>query len=178
MKRLILTALPVVAVSGCGTPPPSPGPAPAPPSSQIGRAVQTTHASRVASGANRRSNAMAPPPLAESEPVPQHKDLPAARRIARRFVGAYVRFLYGQLRERRSSTPTPSFGLSSVKAMRSSLPRSGPARSRILRITVTPAGPPVSALATATFHADGQLHQLTATLEPHGESWIVVAVDG
>jgi hypothetical protein len=43
---------------------------------------------------------------------------------------------------------------------------------------VRPAGPPISAIATATLTGGRGHYALTATLEPRHGGWIVVAIDG
>jgi hypothetical protein len=49
--------------------------------------------------------------------------------------------------------------------------------SYVSRVVVTPAGPPLSALATATVLAGRARYRLTVILEPRGNSWLVVALD-
>jgi hypothetical protein len=51
------------------------------------------------------------------------------------------------------------------------------ATPRTVRVAVTPTGPPLRALATATVLAGGGRYRLTVILEPRGNSWIVVALD-
>lgn len=178
MKWLTLVALSVAAVSGCGTPPQSRGPAPTPPSSQIGRPVQTTRASRTAGSARHGANVVAPPPLADSEPVPRREELPTARRTARRFVGGYIRFLYGRLAGAKVPDTGPQLRSALTKGATLKTPAEGSSRPRILRLTVQPAGPPISALATATLTTGRSRYKLTTTLEPRHGRWIVVAIDG
>lgn len=178
MKRLILAALPIAAASGCGTPPPSPGTVSAPPSSQIGRPVQTTRASRIAGSASRGATVVAPRPPAESEPVPRRGELPAAQRTARRFFRAYVRFLYRRLPAAEVPDAAPQLRSELTQSAALKTPAEGSSRPRIIRLTVRPAGPPISAIATATLTTQRGRYALTATLEPRHGRWIVVAIDG
>ena len=145
-------------------------------SGPIGRpitAISTLSATHKAQGPSRLPS----PPLAKSEPVIAPDDLGAARRTARQFFAAYVRFLYD--RARAPKGPNVSRQLQSQ--FRDQTARITPAeratRPRILHVTVAAAGPPMSATATATVLSGGSRSRLTATLEPHDGRWIVTAVE-
>jgi hypothetical protein len=101
----------------------------------------------------------------------------AARRAATRFFASYLLFLYGRLPA--SGVADASESLQSELCQGTSLvtPAERRARPRLLRVTVVPSGPPASALASAFVLANGTTHPLTATLEPRGRAWIVVAVE-
>jgi hypothetical protein len=142
---------------------------------QLGRPVQEIPpASQVpAVGASVR-----PPPLSKSEPISPARDVETARRIARRFFAGYLRFLYGRVPA--GEVPDVDGPLRRRLAHANTLitPAERSARPRVLGLVVVRAGPPASALATATIGSSPGRFRLTATLEPRDGGWIVVAVDG
>ena len=143
---------------------------------QIGRPIATNPTSPGASGSPAFAHRA--PPRAESRPAAQPSAIASAERPARRFFNSYLSFLYGRI---------PASSVANVDEQLRARLRSGlafvtpaerTARPRIVRVALTPAGPPLSAIATAAVLAGGGRYRLTATLEPRGDTWIVVALDG
>ena len=141
-------------------------------SSQLGRKVEEVPRS------SESPTSVQPPLLSKSEPVAADPDLAKVRRTADRFFAAYVRFLYGRI---------PASALPDIDArLRSQLARARPlvtpaersAVPKLVHLTVAAAGPPVSAIATATISSFPGRYRLTVTLESRHRRWIVVAVDG
>jgi hypothetical protein len=116
--------------------------------------------------------------LSKSEPVASAPDLANVRRTAERFFAAYVRFLYARIPA--SAVPDIDPQLRSQLALARPLvtPAERSAQPKLVHLTVSTAGPPVSAIATATISSSPGRYRLTVTLEPRHRSWIVVAVDG
>jgi hypothetical protein len=88
-----------------------------------------------------------------------------------------VSFLYGRI----PATSVADVDRPLRAKLRSGLafitPAERAARPRLVRVVVVPAGPPLSALATATVLAGGGRYRLNVMLQPRGDSWIVVALD-
>jgi hypothetical protein len=143
--------------------------------SRPGRPIQTVSDG----GSLRRTQALPappPPPLSSAERAARARALKPARRAAERFFSAYVRFLYGEIPA--AQVPGVAGQLRSELQQRAlRTPAERAARPRAIRVTVTTAGPPLSALATATILVDRNRYQLKATLEPQHGSWTVVAID-
>lgn len=142
---------------------------------QIGRPIATTPTSARPS----TTQALPPPPSPGSEPDPRpHASAVAsAERPARRFFDSYVSFLYGRI----PATSVVDVDQPLRAKLRSALalitPAERAATPRIVRVVVTPAGPPLRALATGTVLAGGGRYGLTVILEPRGNGWLVVALD-
>src|SRR6202035_1116432 len=116
-----------------------------------------------------------PPSLVQAEPSAQTAVLKPAWRTAARFFTAYVRLLYGETSGGRvPGVAAPS--RAELKQGSLTTPAERAARPRVARVGVTRAGPPLSALATATILVGQTHYQLTATLEPHHGRWVVVAI--
>jgi hypothetical protein len=142
---------------------------------QIGRRIATAPTP----APSRTTPALPHPPSRASEPDPPPRASAAAsaERPARRFFDSYVSFLYGRI----AATSVADVERPLRAKLRSGLafitPAERAARPRIARVAVTPAGPPLSALATATVLAGGDRYRLTVILEPRGDGWLVVALD-
>ena len=172
-SRLLLSPAALL-IAGCGaTTPPPPASTSVP--AQLGRPITAIGATRPPRSAQSR---LSLPPLKESEPTASARAVDRARPAARGFFATYLDFLYARL---------PATKVTDVdRQLRSQLdggeavitPAEHTAKPRILHLSISPAGPPLSAIATATVLANGRRYQLTATLEPRGGSWIAVAVDG
>lgn len=166
-----------LAVAACGRPaqrPPLPGSS-SPPG--VGRPITTTGRPPARQSNRVVSRSVPPPPLAKSEPVAPARGLGGADRTAKRFFISYIGYLYARLHGRAVADVDPQLRALLQDDRALGTPAERAARPAILHITLAPAGPPVSAIATATVVADGQRHRLTATLEPRARGWIVVAVD-
>lgn len=145
---------------------------------EIGRPIQVATAPNVLRQPASRSAVVAPPRLAESEPVASHRGLGAAREAALRFFPAYVQFVYGRIAA--GDVPDLSRRLRGELRKGTGLvtPAEKAAKPRILDVKVKPAGPPVSVIASADVAAGRGRYTLTATLEPQHGGWVVVAADG
>ncbi len=114
---------------------------------------------------------------ADSEPHASDAQVSAARKVARAFFTSYVAFLYGRLPARRVRDADRSLRLQFARGHATTTPAERASRARVGRVSLTSSGPPVSVLAVAVVAViDGPPSRLTATLEPYGRTWIVVAV--
>ncbi|MGO9972331.1 MAG: hypothetical protein ACLP01_05885 [Solirubrobacteraceae bacterium] len=101
----------------------------------------------------------------------------AARKVARAFFTSYVTFLYGRLPAHRVRDADGSLLSQLERGHATATPAERASRARVARVSLTSSGPPVSVLAVAVVTViDGPPSRLTATLEPYGRTWIVVAV--
>ncbi len=172
----ICISLMAAALAGCGSSAPR-GPVP------VLRPRASAAPNRVA--ANAVSAATAGPPArsigasddGDSEPHASHAQVSAARKVARAFFASYVAFLYGRMPARHVRDTDGSLRLQLAGAHATATPAERASRARIARVSLISSGPPISVIAVAVVTvADGPPTQLTATLEPHDETWIVVAV--
>ena len=113
------------------------------------------------------------------EPHASRTQVSDARSIARAFLTTYVAFLYGRLPAARVVGANPNLRRELEQGHATTTPAERAARPRIEHLFLSPAGPPVSAVARAivTTGCCSPSH-LSATLEPHGGGWLVVAVNG
>jgi hypothetical protein len=113
------------------------------------------------------------------EPHASRAQVSNARSIARAFLTTYVAFLYGRLPVQRIAGVDPNLRRELEQGHATTTPAERAARPRIEHLSLSPAGPPVSAvaLATVTTGCCTPSH-LSATLEPHRGGWVVVAVNG
>jgi hypothetical protein len=88
-----------------------------------------------------------------------------------------VSFLYGRIPARSVEDIDEKLRARLRSGLALVTPAERTARPRIVRVGLAPAGPPLSAIATAIVTASGGRYRLTATLDPRGDSWIVVALD-
>lgn len=113
------------------------------------------------------------------EPHAPASRLFAARAVARPFFSSYVAFLYGRLAPSRVADVDASVRWQLEHGRATTTPAEHASRPRVAHLTVTPAGPPISAIATALVAVDrGTESRLTATLEPRRGRWLVVAISG
>jgi hypothetical protein len=146
------------------------------PQPQLGRAIAPVRATSRSPVAG--SHLAPPPPLSESEPEARRHELAGARPTASRFFAAYVRFLYGEIPPSAVPDIDPRFRSRLQAGGALITPTEKATRPRILVLTLRPAGPPVSALATVAIAAGDRQYRLTATLEPRHGGWVVVTADG
>lgn len=119
-----------------------------------------------------------PPPARDRSEHTGVRGLDRARRTATSFFESYLRFLYGRIAPNEVGPVDPELRSQLRDGRARITPAERTTTLRILHITVSPAGPPASATATATVLAGRIQHQVTATLEPRGLDWIVVALSG
>ena len=115
----------------------------------------------------------------DDEPHASRIQVSDTRAVARAFLTTYVAFLYGRLPAARVVGADPNLRRELEQGHATTTPAERAARPRIEHLSLSPAGPPVSAvaLATVTTGCCSPSH-LSATLEPHGSGWLVVAVNG
>lgn len=160
---LPVAAAAALASTACGTPAASPG---------FGR--QIVRVSRGSVGPITPRSSL--PSLTGSERAAAATPPGQAHRVAARFFTTYARFLYGRIAATKVLGTSPQLRSVLGREPNRVTPAEQSANPRILHTTVTPAGPPASALATATLLAAGRPYRLTATLEQQGRRWIVVAI--
>ena len=116
-------------------------------------------------------------PFAASEHTAA-RGLANARGSATRFFDTYLAFLYGQGSPDRFA-PIDRQLRSRLRSGQALItPAERAARPHVTNVTVATAGPPVSAIATATIDAGDNTIHLTVALEPRGRRWIVTSVGG
>jgi hypothetical protein len=105
--------------------------------------------------------------------------LSTARSVAQAFFRTYVAYLSGRLPAERVADVGPELRAQLEAGRAETTPAERASHPRIRRVSVAIAGPPVSITAVAFVEPGrGQPSQLTATLEPAGWTWRVVAVGG
>ncbi|MGZ4234527.1 MAG: hypothetical protein ACXVWT_00370 [Solirubrobacteraceae bacterium] len=103
----------------------------------------------------------------------------AARRAATAFFDSYIAYLYGRAAARNVIDAGAALRRQLEHDQATITPAERASHPHIARLAVASTGPPVSVIAIALVDVDhGRPVRLTATLEPHGRSWLVVAVDG
>lgn len=103
----------------------------------------------------------------------------SARSVASVFFTTYLAYLYGQLPARNIAGTARglSWQLEHGHAITTPAERASP--PHIVRLSLSSSGPPISVTAFALVNtADSQPSLLTATLEPHHGTWLVVAITG
>ena len=115
----------------------------------------------------------------DDEPHASRTQVSDARSIARAFFTTYVALVYGRLPAARVVGADPNLRRDLEQGHATTTPAERAARPRIEHLSLTPAGPPVSVIALAiVITGCCSPSRLTATLEPHGRGWLVVAVNG
>lgn len=115
----------------------------------------------------------------DTERHARRSQLSKARGAARAFFETYVAYLSGRLPAGRVADASPALRAQLESDRAETTPAERASRSRIARLSVAIAGPPVSVTAVAIVELRrGQRSHLTATLEPAGRTWRVVAVGG
>lgn len=150
------------------------------PPAAVSRTASTSTATPpVAAGAEMSTTPARPAPGApdgDTEPHARRSQLSTARAAARAFFETYVAYLSGRLPAERVADVSPSLRAQLESGRAETTPAERAWRPRIGRIDVAIAGPPVS--VTAVDPGPSGRSQLTATLEPAGRTWRVVAVGG
>jgi hypothetical protein len=115
----------------------------------------------------------------DTERHARRSELSTARGVARAFFTTYVAYLSGRLPAERVADVSPALRAQLEAGRAETTPAERAARPRVGRLSIAIAGPPVSVTAVAFVEpGPGQRSQLTATLEPAGRTWRVVAVGG
>jgi hypothetical protein len=115
----------------------------------------------------------------DDEPHASRSQVSDARSVATAFLRTYLPYLYGQLPATRVTDANSTLRQHLQQGHATTTPAEHAARPRIAHLTLTPAGPPISVVAVAVVTtACCDPSQLTATLEPQGDRWLVVAVNG
>jgi hypothetical protein len=103
----------------------------------------------------------------------------AARAAARAFFSSYLAYLYGRLPGRDVIDADQNLRWQLEHGQATTTPAERAEHPRIAHLSLASAGPPVSVVATALVDIDhGQPLRLSATLEPHRRTWLVVAIGG
>jgi hypothetical protein len=115
----------------------------------------------------------------EDEPQASRTQVSDTRAVARAFLTTYVGFLYGRLPATRVVGADPNLRRELELGHATATPAERAARPRVEYLSLSPAGPPVSMVARAIVMTGCcPPSHLSATLEPHGGGWVVVAVNG
>ena len=113
----------------------------------------------------------------DDKPQASRTQLSSTRHVARAFLTTYLAYLYEQLpaRDVTSIDQGLRWQLEHGHAITTPAERASP--PHIARLPLSSSGPPISVTAVAVVTtAHGQPSQLTATLEPHHSTWLVVTV--
>jgi hypothetical protein len=115
----------------------------------------------------------------DDEPRASTSQVSNARSVATHFFSTYLAFLYGQLPARRVTGVDRTLRHDLENGQATTTPAERTARPRVSHLSLSSAGPPVSVVAVAAVTTGCCApSQLTATLEPGGRGWLVVAVSG
>ena len=176
---LLNTAVALVAtVAGCGSKAPTNAAAGTTPYVRPARYASTPrHPTSGPDGATPVAQTEALDGDHDDERHASYTQVSSARSVARAFFTAYLAYLYGQLPatdvtgiDRGLRSQLEHGHAITTPAERASLPR-------IIGLSLSSSGPPISVTAVAVVTtAHGQPSQLTATLEPHRGTWLVVEV--
>ena len=114
----------------------------------------------------------------DDEPHASRTQVSDARVVARDFFTTYVAFVYGQLPATRVIGAAPALHRELAQGHATTTPAERAARPRVEHLSLSPAGPPVSVIALANVTTGCcSPSRFSATLEPHGGGWVVVAVN-
>jgi hypothetical protein len=165
----------IATLAGCGS---HTGRRPAP--------APTAPAHNGSNPAFRRSTTSLPPvpsaragrtSASDDEPHAATSQLSAARSVARKFFTSYLAFLSGGLSPTRVAGANQTLRRQLEHGRAAITPAERSSRPRVARLTLTSAGPPISAIAVAVITAGHRpTSTLAATLEPHHGRWRVVAI--
>ena len=115
----------------------------------------------------------------DDEPHASRIQVSDARDVARAFFTTYVAFLYERLPAARVVAADPNLRRALEQGHATTTPAERAARPQIEHLSLTPTGPPISVIALAiVITGCCSPSHLSATLEPHGGGWVVVAVNG
>jgi hypothetical protein len=181
MFRAILLSTPVALVAtlpGCGPNPPGRGTAAtARDPHQEGHSSTPRHPTSGPHPARPTAHADAVGADDDDEPQASRSQLSSTRHVARAVLTTYLAHLYGQLpaRDVTSVDQGLRWQLEHGHAITTPAERASP--PHIARLSLSSSGPPISVTAVAVVTtADSQASQVTATLEPHHSTWLVVTV--
>jgi hypothetical protein len=153
------------------------------PSAAISRTASTsTAAPAVAVAPETRPTPAGPGPGApdgDTEPHARRSQLSTARAAAEAFFETYVEYLSGRLPARHVADVSPALRAQLESGRAETTPAERASHPRVGRVRVAIAGPPVSVTAVAFVElGTGQRSQPSATLEPAGRTWRVIAIGG
>ena len=115
----------------------------------------------------------------DSERRARQSQLSTARAVARTFFPTYLAYLSGRSPAKRVADVSPALRSQLGSGRAETTPAELASDPRIGHVYVVLAGPPLSVTAVAFVEAvPGQQSRITATLEPAGRTWRVVAVGG
>lgn len=113
----------------------------------------------------------------DDEPHARRSQLSIARGVARAFLDTYVPYLYGRLPAERVADASPALRHQLASGRAEPTPAERSSRPRIARLSVAATGPPVSVTVVAVVRSGlDESWRLTATVEPSGRRWLVVAI--
>jgi hypothetical protein len=178
VSHSVIAATLILGLSGCGTSAHHPTPA----HIRDGAAATPDRRDRPGSPGRAAPRPTAPDSaegLDDDEPHASTSQVTDARAVATHFFTGYLAFLYGRLSAKRVTGADPRLRGQLQHGHTATTPAERDARPRIAHLSLTSAGPPVSVIANAVITtACCESSHLTATLEPHAGSWLVVAVSG
>jgi predicted small lipoprotein YifL len=115
----------------------------------------------------------------DDEPHASRTQVSSARSVARAFFTTYLAYLYGQLPARDVTGLNQALRRQLEHGHAITTPAERASSPHVVRLSLSSSGPPISVTAIALLTtADSQPSQLTATLEPHHGTWLVVAISG
>jgi len=171
--RRVLAGLVVTAgLTGCGL---EAGPTTG--GADAGRSAIPAKTSPAATGSSLSDGARLPAHVGVDLHV-DRSQLSAARENARAFFTSYVAYLYGQLSVRRVTDLSPSLREQLDSDRAEATPAERSAHAWITHLTIAIGQERMTVVAVAVVRAGGEGSQLTATLQPSGSAWRVVAVAG
>jgi hypothetical protein len=160
----------VVGLAGCGSNAHHPGPAPTPHRDAPAGPVSIP----------RPATRLGADDADDDEPHAARSQVAHARSVGTHFFRTYLAFLYGRLPAQRVIGVDRTLRRELENGHANTTPAARTARPRVSHLSLSSAGPPVSVVAVAavTTACCAPPSHLTATLEPHGGTWLVVAVTG
>jgi hypothetical protein len=113
----------------------------------------------------------------DDEPHAAASQVSSARSVARAFFSSYLAYIDGRLPPARVGAVDQGLRWQLERDRAQTTPAERASRPRVAHLSTTSSGPPVSVVAVAMVTAGpGPASRLTATLEPHRRTWVVVAV--
>jgi|HubBroStandDraft_6_1064221.scaffolds.fasta_scaffold392015_2 hypothetical protein len=115
----------------------------------------------------------------DDEPHASHTQVSSAGSVARAFFTTFLVYLYGQLPARNVTGIDQGLRRKLAHGHAITTPAEHASPPHVIRLSLISSGPPISVTAVALgTTAESQPSQLTATLEPHHGTWVVVAASG
>jgi hypothetical protein len=113
----------------------------------------------------------------DDEPHAAASQVSSARSVARAFFSSYLAYVYGRLPPTLVAAVDQGLRRQLEHDRATTTPDERASRPRVARLSIASSGPPVSVVAVAVVTTGpGPTLRLTATLEPHRRTWLVVAV--